>query len=91
MSQSKSKNKFLPGGNIDTPGKSAEYHTGDWRTQTPIIDKNKCTNCHTCVGFCPEDCIIVKDQKISHIDYKYCKGCGICARECPAKAIKMKK
>jgi len=23
------------------------------------------------------------------IDYDYCKGCGICAQECPAKAIRM--
>jgi pyruvate ferredoxin oxidoreductase delta subunit len=23
------------------------------------------------------------------IDYKYCKGCGICAEECPLKVIEM--
>lgn len=23
------------------------------------------------------------------IDYDYCKGCGICANECPTKAIEM--
>ncbi|MFP3216806.1 MAG: 4Fe-4S binding protein, partial [Vulcanisaeta sp.] len=23
------------------------------------------------------------------IDYDHCKGCGICAHECPVKAIKM--
>jgi len=22
-------------------------------------------------------------------DYDYCKGCGICANECPTKAIEM--
>ncbi|MGC8974292.1 MAG: 4Fe-4S binding protein, partial [Thermoproteus sp.] len=27
-------------------------------------------------------------QKIK-IDYTYCKGCGICAHECPTKAIEM--
>jgi len=23
-------------------------------------------------------------------DFSFCKGCGICANECPTKAIKMK-
>jgi Pyruvate/2-oxoacid:ferredoxin oxidoreductase delta subunit len=30
----------------------------------------------------------MKNKKAS-IDYNYCKGCGICAKECPAKAIIM--
>ena len=24
-------------------------------------------------------------------DYRYCKGCGVCANECPADAIKMER
>ncbi|MBU1178121.1 4Fe-4S binding protein [Patescibacteria group bacterium] len=93
MTQSVKKKKWeklLPGGNLDQAGYSKEYHTGDWRNQIPIIDKSKCKNCLTCVGYCPEDCILVKEGKISHFDYKYCKGCGICAKECPTKAITMK-
>lgn len=30
----------------------------------------------------------VGEQKIA-IDYTYCKGCGICAEECPIDAIEM--
>jgi pyruvate ferredoxin oxidoreductase delta subunit len=26
---------------------------------------------------------------VARIDYDYCKGCGICAVECPRKAIEM--
>lgn len=29
--------------------------------------------------------------KKADIDYCFCKGCGVCAAECPQKAIKMEK
>jgi pyruvate ferredoxin oxidoreductase delta subunit len=43
------------------------------------------------VIFCPDGAIHWKPEKadIEH-DYNYCKGCGICANECPVKAIEMK-
>jgi pyruvate ferredoxin oxidoreductase delta subunit len=37
--------------------------------------------------YCPEG-IVTKSIPVK-IDYDYCKGCGICAEECPAKAIRM--
>jgi pyruvate ferredoxin oxidoreductase delta subunit len=42
------------------------------------------------VQFCPENCIIL-DKKGARgtVDYDYCKGCGICAHECPVKCIDM--
>jgi len=40
-----------------------------------------------CWLFCP-DTAISKD-KPAVVDYRYCKGCGICANECPFKAITM--
>lgn len=30
----------------------------------------------------------VGEQQVA-IDYRYCKGCGICAQECPIDAIRM--
>ena len=30
----------------------------------------------------------VKNGKVE-VDYTWCKGCGICANECPVKAITM--
>ena len=47
----------------------------------------KCIDCENCVLFCPEGCI----NKDYDIDYDYCKGCGICAEECPVEAIKMER
>jgi pyruvate ferredoxin oxidoreductase delta subunit len=35
--------------------------------------------------YCPDMAIKVKDGKREAFDYDYCKGCGICARECPGK------
>jgi Pyruvate/2-oxoacid:ferredoxin oxidoreductase delta subunit len=33
---------------------------------------------------------MVEDEKMKGFRYSYCKGCGICATECPKKAITMK-
>jgi pyruvate ferredoxin oxidoreductase delta subunit len=43
-----------------------------------------------CYFYCPDASIIIKDGKAREVDLKHCKGCGICAQECPAKAIVMK-
>lgn len=68
---------------------SIEYKTGGWRVLRPIIDHNKCVKCLLCWLYCPELCIHWDGGKVS-IDYDFCKGCGICAHECPVKAINMK-
>ena len=41
---------------------------------------------------CPDNAIIKVEPGKSYayaVDLDYCKGCGICARECPAGAIEM--
>jgi 2-oxoisovalerate ferredoxin oxidoreductase delta subunit len=43
------------------------------------------------VLFCPDGAIRWKPEKGDiEFDYSFCKGCGICANECPTKAITMK-
>jgi len=32
---------------------------------------------------------LVEDGRVVGVDLDYCKGCGICASECPQKAITM--
>ena len=49
-----------------------------------------CFECDNCYGVCPDNAIIKlgPGQKF-RINYEYCKGCGICANECPCGAIDM--
>jgi len=61
----------------------------DWRTFQPVVSAEKCTGCKQCWMLCPDGSINMVDGK-SVIDYNYCKGCGICAEECPVEAIEMK-
>ena len=71
------------------PGSASQYRTGDWRSQRPIWDKSKCIKCGICYIFCPEGCIGQDAEGFFEADLFYCKGCGICSRECWTKAIKM--
>ncbi len=78
--------KDIPlGGVIDQAGNSDDYETGSWRTFRPVHDKEKCINCLRCWTLCPDSAILVEDGKVVGVNYKHCKGCGICARECPDK------
>lgn len=80
--------KVPPGGTISEAGSSALYKTGAWRSFKPVIDKAKCTKCLICWIYCP-DMAVKRVGDGVEIDYEYCKGCGICAAECPVKAIRM--
>ena len=75
------------GGLVTEPGSSINYHTGTWRSFRPIIDWDKCIHCMFCWVYCPDSSILVEDSQVIRIDLRYCKGCGICANECPKKAI----
>ena len=86
MSEQKKGWRDLPiGGMILEAGNSAEYDTGGWRTFYPVHDPEKCTNCLLCWIYCPDSAIRVKEGKFLEFDLKHCKGCGICAEECPDK------
>ena len=77
------------GATIPTAGNSFEVQTGDWRSERPSIDLEKCTGCTLCYFYCPDASIHVDNGKAIDIDLKHCKGCGICAKECPVGAITM--
>lgn len=71
-------------------GTSKLFPTGEWRTNTPVMDEEKCKHCLLCTPVCPDGCIPVENGKRLPIDMEHCKGCGICAAVCPFDAIEMK-
>ncbi len=61
-----------------------------WRVFRPVIAAAKCRKCMQCWLICPDGAIDCTGESYA-IDYNFCKGCGLCASECPAKAITMVK
>ena len=77
-------------GNIVTEAGNASFRkTGDWRTERPIIDEEKCNKCGLCWLYCPDIAIKPLENGYYETDLYYCKGCGICASVCPRNAITM--
>ena len=78
--------KEIPiGGLIVEAGNSEQYHTSGWRAMRPIYDPENCIHCFKCWVFCPDSAILVEDEKVVGMNLDYCKGCGVCAYECPGK------
>jgi NADPH-dependent glutamate synthase beta subunit-like oxidoreductase len=49
-----------------------------------------CFECDNCYGVCPDNAVIkLGPGKRFAFNYDYCKGCGMCAAECPCGAIKV--
>jgi 2-oxoacid:acceptor oxidoreductase delta subunit (pyruvate/2-ketoisovalerate family) len=64
--------------------------------QDALAEARRCFNCGVCnmclkcFAYCPDCSVRVSEDGTSlEIDYEYCKGCGICAEECPRGAINM--
>ena len=96
----KKKTKSLPTwkelpirGLIIEAGNAEKYETGGWRSSRPVHIAEKCIHCLQCWIYCPDTAILLNDGKVVGVDYKHCKGCGICEKVCPVKdkAIKMER
>jgi len=49
-----------------------------------------CFECDNCYGVCPDNAVIkLGPGNGFEFNYDYCKGCGVCAAECPCGAIEM--
>jgi len=79
------------GGDIESPGSSRDFVTGNWRTAGyPETDTGQCIKCGVCWVVCPDMAYSQNDEGFYDWISRYCKGCGVCAEECPKGAIEMK-
>jgi 2-oxoacid:acceptor oxidoreductase gamma subunit (pyruvate/2-ketoisovalerate family)/2-oxoacid:acceptor oxidoreductase delta subunit (pyruvate/2-ketoisovalerate family) len=79
----------LPVGLIVQPGSAKNYKTGSWRSLVPVTDATKCIKCGLCWIFCPDSARYRMPDGTYETNFEYCKGCGVCARECPSRCITM--
>jgi heterodisulfide reductase subunit A len=54
------------------------------------VEEGKCVACLTCVRTCPYFVPEIDEKGVAKINVATCRGCGICAAECPVKAIQLK-
>jgi NADPH-dependent glutamate synthase beta subunit-like oxidoreductase len=72
--------------------------TGGLDAATALFEARRCLSCgncfacDNCYGVCPDNAVLKLEPGGAYayaIDLDYCKGCGLCAAECPAGAIAM--
>ncbi|HOW81518.1 MAG TPA: 4Fe-4S binding protein [Spirochaetota bacterium] len=81
--------ELVDGAIVIEKGNASAYKTGSWRSSRPIVNKKECIKCAVCWIFCPEGCIHQDAEGYYLPDLDYCKGCGICVKECTVGCITM--
>jgi 2-oxoacid:acceptor oxidoreductase delta subunit (pyruvate/2-ketoisovalerate family) len=77
---------------------SFEELVGGLEADTALLEARRCLSCgncfecDNCYAVCPDNAVIkLGPGNRFAINYDYCKGCGLCAEECPCGAIEMVK
>jgi pyruvate ferredoxin oxidoreductase delta subunit len=67
-------------------GSSVKFKTGAGRSMRPKWIAENGIQCRVCWMYCPDMSVKVNSEgKREDFDFDFCKGCGICALECPGK------
>ena len=84
------KDREVPFGAVTPAPVTAQelFITSNWRIVRPVIDREKCALCFTCVMVCPDSCWSYneKEEQVEW-NWKFCKGCQICIHECAVEAL----
>ncbi|MBI4643070.1 MAG: FAD-dependent oxidoreductase [Deltaproteobacteria bacterium] len=49
-----------------------------------------CFNCQNCLMYCPDNAVNLEPETGKYeFDYGFCKGCGLCVKECPCHYIQL--
>jgi 2-oxoacid:acceptor oxidoreductase delta subunit (pyruvate/2-ketoisovalerate family) len=77
---------------------SFDEMVGGLDADTALLEARRCLSCgncfecDNCYAVCPDNAVIKLGPGNGFaINYDYCKGCGLCAEECPCGAIDMVK
>ena len=80
----------------DLTAEAETKQEGTWDRERALQEAERCLSCGTCnlclqcVSFCPDASIrLDEDTTAVTVDLDHCKGCGICAYECPRGIITM--
>jgi pyruvate ferredoxin oxidoreductase delta subunit len=65
------------------------YTNEDWKFEHPVWDNEKCIKCGVCYLFCPDGAILQNKDGYYEADIMYCKGCGVCGKQCWTGCITM--
>lgn len=49
-----------------------------------------CFHCNNCLMYCPDNAVLLSPATGQYeFDYDFCKGCGLCVKECPCHYIQL--
>ena len=77
------------GGVLTEPGCARAYRTGDWRSHAPGMGQKPLHQLRGLLDRVPGAGHRPRNRTAISRWTEYCKGCGICAKECVTGCIKM--